>query len=245
MNTQARCIPGNSPISAGRDCHPAKAAQQRGAAAARLLTAEGRQVRADLGQAGGLGPVQHPDPLVVAALAPSTSAAAALSVGRSSTNFGRDESTVGQRLPDGRGRRARRCAGGMPGPPSWDPRARGAAIDDGSGRWIRHLDAHRIAAKRSGPTPPPREELRGPAGSQSSLPDDLPSLSGKTLVNGPLQMVDGGEMPQRRPRRHFSASLRLYPLAAPNQGILDVPVHAAAASVRWRDSTTARRCTPP
>ena len=101
-------------------------------------------------------------------------------------------------------RRAAPCAGGRPVPLSWDPHARGAAIDDGSGRWTRPPGAHQIAAKRSGLTPPPREALRRPTGSQSSLPDDLPSLWAKTLVNEPLQMVDGGEMPQRRPRRHFS-----------------------------------------
>ena len=52
----------------------------------------------------------------------------------------------------------------------------------------------RNAAKRSGPGPPPKEALRGPAGSKSSLPDDLPSLSAKSLLNGLFQMVDGGEM---------------------------------------------------
>ena len=99
----------------------------------------------------------------------------------SSTSLGRDES-------DGRRRRRlRRCI--APGKAvcravrrrarSSARRARGAGAGGGSGRWSRRPGAPRIAAKRSEPGPPPIKALRGPAGSQSSLPDDLPSLAEK------------------------------------------------------------------
>ena len=61
-------MPGHRPMMPGGDGDPAQAPQQRGAAAPRLLAAEEAQVGPHFGQADGLGPVEHADPLVVAAL---------------------------------------------------------------------------------------------------------------------------------------------------------------------------------
>ena len=189
----------------GRDRHTAQAAQQRGAAPSRLLAADRGQRHADL--AAGMQ-VRADRALRPARSArrrhrrrrlpprPPSVAGAPTSV---ATNRRRDPRRF--RPTD---RRATPCAVGRPEPRSWARHARAAAIDDGSGRWTRPPDAHQIAAKRSGRAPPPREALREPAGSQSSLPDDLPLLRLKTLMSQCLQVVDGGEMPQRRPRRHFS-----------------------------------------
>ena len=64
---------------------------------------------------------------------------------------------------------------------------------------------------RSGPTPPPRATLRGPAGSQSSLPDDLPSLSVAQPIERPA--TNGGWWGNATAPTSSALlrSLRLYP----------------------------------
>ena len=69
VNTQARCMPGKQPDQPGRDRHATEAAQQHGAAPPRLLAAECRQCHTHVGKAHRLGPVEHPDPLVVRSVA--------------------------------------------------------------------------------------------------------------------------------------------------------------------------------
>ena len=95
--------------------------------AGRSAPASGRQT--------GSGRSSTPDPLVVAAVA-------AVDVGRRRVVGRSEQHQLRPRRVDGPGRRGRGhraraapCAGGRPGPPSWARRARGAAIDGGSGRW--------------------------------------------------------------------------------------------------------------
>ena len=205
-------MPGNTPMSAVEIATPPRqrnnVVQRRRACSRRM---EGNATLT-CGQACRFGPIEHADPLVVRAVA--TVDVSCRRVLRRS-----QEHQLGSRRIDGRDprrfrptdRRATPCAAGRPEPRSWARHARGAAIDDGSGRWTRPLDAHQIAAKRSGQAPPPREALREPAGSQSSLPDDLPLLRLKTLVS---QLFTSGGWWGNATAPTSSAlllSLRLYP----------------------------------
>ena len=184
------------------------------AAPSRLLAAQRRQRDAHLGQTGRLGPVEDADAFVVRAVdAVDVGRRRSSSSGRRSTNFGR-----GRVDREVRGNfrccpaRAQPCAAGRPEQQSWARRAPGAAVDDGSGRWSRPPGAHQIVAKRSGRVPPPKVSTTRTSRITTVTPRRPTFALRKNPNQEPLsQLVDGGEMPQRRPRRHFSCGARLYP----------------------------------
>ncbi len=220
----------------------AQAAQQRGTPSPSLVTTEGGQIHLFLGQAKGLGAVEHTDPLIVAAVA--TLDVGGLRVVRRSQEHQFRSGRVDRRVCDhfggsgaGHGRVEAVCRGHSLGPLC----VQGSAVGGGSCRWNRHPGALRISAKRSGLTPLPTRALRGPAGSQPSLPDDLPSLSENPSERG---FTNGGWWgnAQRRPRRHFSAGSVCTRSDAPKQGLFWRPLSWHRSPVRPRGLTTARRC---